>query len=198
MDKKTKKCRKCLREKSVNEFYKRSKGSKDGLGSYCNSCQYENTSAIKNRYRASGKCVNCGVFKPNNHKYCDNCKIKTNGYERKYQKQAKDLVFDYYGSNCVCCGESNVRFLTIDHINDDGAEHRRAIGSNIYKTIVKAKFPNKYRILCHNCNSGRFFNGGLCPGSVDQGHHGAWKNKEITLWNLLKTVQGNSDTALVK
>ena len=33
-------------------------------------------------------------------------------------------VLDHYGRACSCCGETEPAFLTIDHVNNDGAEHR--------------------------------------------------------------------------
>src|SRR3989304_6254325 len=29
---------------------------------------------------------------------------------------------------CACCGDGNIEFLTIDHINGGGAKHRRELG----------------------------------------------------------------------
>jgi hypothetical protein len=58
-------------------------------------------------------------------------------------------------------------FLTVDHMNDDGAEHGRRLGSshrrNIYRWLVINGFPEGFQILCWNCNSGRQRNGGICP-----------------------------------
>lgn len=75
-------------------------------------------------------------------------------------------VLDYYGRVCVCCGETTEQFLSLDHIHNDGAEHRRKIrGKNagsIYSWIVRNKFPAGFQTLCHNCNfaKSRY---GICP-----------------------------------
>jgi hypothetical protein len=64
-------------------------------------------------------------------------------------------------------------FLTVDHPNDDGADHRRELGmardrgqsagSHFYMWLKREGFPARFRLLCFNCNSGRHRNGGLCP-----------------------------------
>lgn len=72
-----------------------------------------------------------------------------------------------YGSKCVCCGESIPRFLTIDHINGGGAEHRYGLGlgGNLIANDLKRRgWPQEeYQLLCFNCNCGRSANKGVCP-----------------------------------
>lgn len=71
-----------------------------------------------------------------------------------------------YGSICACCGETDHIFLSIDHINDDGAEHRKQTGQGIdglYRWLKDNQYPEGFRVLCHNCNHGRYLNGGICP-----------------------------------
>lgn len=65
-----------------------------------------------------------------------------------------------YGNKCECCGESNPAFLTFDHINDDGKDHknengRRTSGHELVDWIIKNKYPDTIRLLCWNCNCGR-------------------------------------------
>jgi hypothetical protein len=85
--------------------------------------------------------------------------------KKSEDRQAKQLVVDAYGGKCECCGESMVEFLTIDHINNDGALHRRKVGKGrrIYKDLIALGFPkDNYRLLCFNCNIARGFYG-YCP-----------------------------------
>ena len=93
--------------------------------------------------------------------------------EARYLK-LKFSVFRKYGKRCRCCGENKLIFLTMDHINNDGAEHRAKIGQSsdkLYRAIRKEGFPkDRYQILCWNCNWGkRKF--GECP-------HTLFKSKE--------------------
>ncbi len=79
--------------------------------------------------------------------------------------RTKLAAFDAYGGRrCACCGESNLGFLTIDHVHNDGAKHRVA-GKyrSIYPLLKKLGFPRGYRVMCYNCNCGRARNGGVCP-----------------------------------
>ena len=88
------------------------------------------------------------------------------------RKQSKEInrrlklrVYEAYGNRCVCCGESNLGFLSIDHINGDGRAHRQEVGGGVqlWRLIIKADFPDDFQLLCYNCNLGRYHNGGPCP-----------------------------------
>lgn len=92
---------------------------------------------------------------------------------RGRQKQTKLEVLTYYSDGkleCVCCGENIYEFLTIDHIEGGGAEHRRSIGgggTNFYRWLIKNGFPPGYQVLCYNCNNakGHF---GVCPHKKEE------------------------------
>lgn len=91
-----------------------------------------------------------------------------NEEQRARTTQRKKIVLIHYGNVCVCCKEKNSKFLTIDHINNDGKRHgyhngRRKTGSALYAVLIAEGFPDDVRILCFNCNVGRHLNGGRCP-----------------------------------
>jgi hypothetical protein len=44
-------------------------------------------------------------------------------YQRNHQ-----TVLAAYGGKCVCCGEAEEAFLTLDHVNNDGKQHRAELG----------------------------------------------------------------------
>jgi len=71
-----------------------------------------------------------------------------------------------YGGSCACCGESNIVFLTIDHVNNDGAKRRRLGepgGGLLYKKLRRQKtLDPTLQVLCWNCNMGKRMMGG-CP-----------------------------------
>lgn len=91
-------------------------------------------------------------------------RLKRTAIKRKEQKLR---VLAAYGGRCVCCGEIEVGFLTIDHINNDGKKHRQETGGaghSTYAWLVKNKFPRGIvQVLCWNCNLGRYYCGGECP-----------------------------------
>ena len=75
-------------------------------------------------------------------------------YNRLIREKRKSLVLSHYGNGnlaCVKCGFNDVRALSIDHINDNGTEHRKKIGCNIYLWLITNEFPPGYQTLCMNC-----------------------------------------------
>jgi excisionase family DNA binding protein len=86
--------------------------------------------------------------------------------KQDYHRKLKQEVMTAYGNECVCCGETSSKFLTLDHVNNDGGAHRKAIGGSgvsIYQWARRNGYPNKLQILCWNCNMGKKVNGGECP-----------------------------------
>ncbi len=90
--------------------------------------------------------------------------------ESKVGKNRRWMMFlacvDAYGGCCACCGESNPIFLTLDHINNDGATKRKTLkaGSPTYRRLKKDGYPKTdFQLLCWNCNCGKQRNGGHCP-----------------------------------
>lgn len=54
---------------------------------------------------------------------------------------------------CARCGYSDARALTIDHLNGDGANHRRSIGQiMLYSWLKHNNWPSGFQVLCYNCN----------------------------------------------
>jgi hypothetical protein len=87
---------------------------------------------------------------------CKECK-KNKVRERRLK------VMEAYGQVCVCCGETELEFLTVDHINGGGTQHRKKVRGRLYDWLIKNNYPkDEYQILCMNCNlaKGVF---GKCP-----------------------------------
>jgi hypothetical protein len=83
--------------------------------------------------------------------------------ERIATIEKRKRVFNHYGNKCACCGESNILFLSIDHINGGGTKHRQEIGRTpIYRWLIKNNFPEGYQTLCMNCNCAKAW-WGKCP-----------------------------------
>ncbi len=57
-------------------------------------------------------------------------------------------------------------FLSIDHINNDGAEHRKLLktlpGASFYHKMKKLGYPPILQVLCMNCQFGKRY-GAICP-----------------------------------
>lgn len=96
-------------------------------------------------------------------------------YHRAWRLRLKTEVFKHYCGKkiaCMCCGEGNLFFLTIDHINGGGNKHRKENGLVfkgsggglvIYAWLKKNNYPKGFQVLCYNCNCGRSLNSGVCP-----------------------------------
>lgn len=81
-------------------------------------------------------------------------------------QEVRCLALGRYGMVCACCGEKEVRFLSFDHVENDGklARSKGMYGKRLYAWIAKQGAPPEtLRVLCFNCNLGRQFNGGVCP-----------------------------------
>lgn len=107
----------------------------------------------------------CGNFK--NRKYCSKkCAGKAISVEVEAKKRRRLSVIHAYGGKCNCCGEDTWQFLSLDHVNNDGAKHRKKIGqSQIYKWAEDNDYPNTLQLLCYNCNMAKGFYG-VCPHEI--------------------------------
>lgn len=102
-------------------------------------------------------------------KDCERLRKKQNRVALKIE------TISQYGGLCACCGEKKIEFLTIDHIDGNGAEHRKSIGldygsdektvagHNFYRWLKNNNYPkDNYQVLCFNCNYAKHVYG-VCP-----------------------------------
>jgi 5-methylcytosine-specific restriction endonuclease McrA len=70
---------------------------------------------------------------------------------KRFRDKIRELTLAAYGGVCVCCGEDELVFLTVDHIIP---VHNRARPSSyqLCLQLRKQGFPSGYQILCFNCN----------------------------------------------
>jgi len=99
-------------------------------------------------------------------KYVESHRKSSRLYAKRCAIKLRMEIISHYGGHCACCGEDQIDFLTIDHINNDGAKARREgiykTGSRFYIWIKKSGFPEDLQVLCRNCNWSKFSNGGHC------------------------------------
>ena len=94
---------------------------------------------------------------------------RANRGAEKNKQRMDSIVYqvqDHYGAFCACCGEVDRTFLTVDHVNNDGAEHRKSIGKGgrrLYMWLRRNNYPVGFQLLCFNCNLGKARNKGVCP-----------------------------------
>ena len=71
-----------------------------------------------------------------------------------------DLVVNVvsYAMRCGSCGFSDHRALQLDHVDNNGAQERKAIGNRLsagttfYRWLRRNGLPPGYQVLCANCN----------------------------------------------
>ena len=82
-------------------------------------------------------------------------------------KELRQVVFEGLGKTCACCGEGDDRFLSVDHVRNDG-KLERLLGNRgaylFYLNVIRGGFDKtRYQTLCYNCNFAKAKNGGICP-----------------------------------
>ena len=129
----------------------------------CVSCNRHSTNERNAKRRKAGQCRHCGKPPEPGKSKCASCAA----VGKAWIARQKARVVAAYGGKCECCGEMEPTFLTIDHVNNDGAIHRKHLGRKIYKYLEQEGYPkDNFRLLCWNCNAGRHINGGVCPHQV--------------------------------
>lgn len=98
-----------------------------------------------------------------------------NGLYRNQRRMARLDMLQHYGGSppkCACCGEAGLPFLTMDHINNDGAAHGRRLGFRrngistmaLWYDLRRRGWPLDMQVLCYNCNCAKEHSGhGICP-----------------------------------
>lgn len=144
------------------EHFRMSRKDIDGLRSQCRSCEKlrENRAYWRDHAKKRAKQL----------EYQRENRDRLYAYNRQWQSRRhralRQEAIAAYGSKCTCCGEAEPTFLDLDHINNDGAEHRRELGNTtvIMLDLKRSGWPTgRVQLLCCNCNQGKVRNGGVCP-----------------------------------
>jgi hypothetical protein len=109
----------------------------------CNKCGREKPQSLMAKRRHG----NIQKVKP----LCLNCAAEL---LQQHNARMRATCFAILGGKCARCGESEPEFLTVDHVNGDGAEERLSLHPDqIKRLIVSGKADlSRYRVLCRNCN----------------------------------------------
>lgn len=160
----TKICEKCQSPKPISNFEGKGQNIRlDGTiikyrSSICRKCQ--RTQRLEN-----GKCPTCNRELAPNRRSCEYCLQIMNESIKRRNHRDRLAAFKYYGNSCKYCQQSIQIFLTIDHTNNNGAEHRRQQrsgdnqGHNIYAWLRKNNYPEGFQTLCYNCNCAKHIYG---------------------------------------
>ena len=170
-------CTKCKQEKPVGEFYTTAGGN---ARSWCKTCEF----ALHKQYKQARKEKYRQYHRDQYERNPEYFRQKAREGYAKYRKarlaqkkarrdEIKREIIAYYSNGmncCACCGESTYNFLSLDHIKNDGASHRKEFGGRksyshdkFYKSLIDDGYPAGIQVLCMNCNWGKQRNGGICP-----------------------------------
>lgn len=136
---------------------------------HCEMCKADanrQTREYRHEKVSKGLCVECGKMAQGWR--CDECSARHNRQKQRREAKLRKDVIQRYGGKCHCCEETEYRFLTIDHIDGGGTEHRKKVGQGykFYLWLRNHSYPEGFQILCWNCNCARYYNGGVCPHQV--------------------------------
>ena len=104
-------------------------------------------------------------------------KLNTSFIVQKVNRKLKYEVYSHYSKGqpkCACCGERDIRFLSIDHIGGGGMAHRKSITktgsiaspSTLNRWLRQNGYPPEYQVLCMNCNCAKYWYG-ICPHQAE-------------------------------
>ena len=191
----TKTCTRCSESKPTDRFGKNQHGNPRAI---CKPCEATEalTRYIEKR-EAAGEiymprlvetapeghrtCRQCGKAYPDTREYFGaynekkrmygTCKPCLNLKAKQERDRLRLEVIAYYSKGamkCECCGESHLRFLTIDHMHGGGRQHLKKIGpSRFYGWLKRNGFPEGFRVLCFNCNAATA-GGKQCPHEIER------------------------------
>ena len=117
------------------------------------------------RRRDDGLCIQCGGPQSSTCKgLCDKHRDIQYRAQSKHHGNRKLRVMTYYCGgypHCQCpgCGVSYLGFLQIDHVNGDGREHRKQLGTrksvSLTSWLEENGLPSGFQVLCANCNGAK-------------------------------------------
>lgn len=153
-------CSKCNTEKPITDFHLIMRGKY--RNSYCKPC---GLAVSREWYRSpKGRIASSRKRK----RYYAAHKEMFAEKKRAWLVGLWQKIFTIYGDACECCGESESQFLSIDHVNNDGKQHRKD-PRKLHRWLASQPRQPDYRILCFNCNLGRARNReGICPHQLKE------------------------------
>jgi hypothetical protein len=125
----------------------------------CHVARTERQSRRAAKLKASGQCVQCRALAVEGKTLCQQCSDFAIESARHRRRENKLAVIERFGGKCSECGESDIRTLTIDHVNNDGniecaGKSKRITSVEFYARLVKdARARIDLKLLCFNCHA---------------------------------------------
>ena len=110
----------------------------------------------------------CEFYKGTNiYGYGYDCKDCSNIRGKEFRKKQKIEFINAYGGCCQCCGESEISFLTIEHIRNSGNKLIYAAKYTLISRLKRLGWPDEYTCLCYNCNMSTKEYGTICIHKIN-------------------------------
>lgn len=174
-------CKKCGNTQPIEAFaivYAKNSRGQNYRQHTCKKCADKAHAELMKKARAK----NPDKYKKHQKEHRQRHPDRVRRQRRESGKRLRDSVIAAYGGPvCVCCGETCESMLTIDHINGDGAEHRKllakdksyasgrsGLGDYLYRDLRDRGFPEGFQVLCYNCNISKHRKG-VCEHKLKAG-----------------------------
>lgn len=73
-------------------------------------------------------------------------------YKVRYQQRKNETMGGGDPSRCICCREGKIEALSIEHINNGGARHRKEVEEgSTYSWLKKNGYQEGFPVLCFKC-----------------------------------------------
>lgn len=116
---------------------------------------------VRKRIRIKYVATHKEVIRERRKKYEKANPEKIKAWSRKTNRNIRLFTIQLLGGKCVRCGNTDIRVLQVDHINGDGAKHRKEFNNKhsvlravilkeLKSNLIEAK--KRYQLLCANCN----------------------------------------------
>jgi len=134
-------CKKCHKIRPLVEFpyYDRGQGRRRHECIECNRIRVESHHK-KNKERRLKRARE--RYAQNPSKYWSSEQIeRAKCLARQKNAELRNIVIKRYGGVCVCCGEAEPKFLTMDHVENNGQHMRKNVhgtGVAVYRWIINA------------------------------------------------------------
>lgn len=159
-------CKTCTFEKPATlEYFPRRKNNKSGLDGSCRVCSRKRANAYYYAHHEKHK----KAQRDRHYKYYERDAAWKRLSTKRYRDRVRLETLQHYARSpfpeCACCGEMQLQFLCLDHINGGGTEERKRLGPGgvlFYCRLKAAGYPPGLQVLCHNCNMAKGFYG-KCP-----------------------------------
>ena len=128
---------------------------------FCNGCKDlrdidDFAWANKTRTKRKSRCKKCrsDVDQTNERK------TRRREKQHEYRLRKRQELIKFLGEKCKHCGyDKNWRAMCIDHVNGDGHIERAETAPNAIYSRVR-KHPDRYQLLCANCNQIKAYENG--------------------------------------